>query len=151
VRPVLGAGLGHLLGGRGLGYRATLQRQPDAAKPPAAGLGGPLSGPEHPFEGVLRGHRGWGKRLDRVANLAHMARSHTRIHPFLDGLDAMSGHDPLSLLGRDRVQIMISHAAKGLAFKRVFVAGVEEGLIPHVKAAQTERGCARNCGWRMSA
>jgi superfamily I DNA/RNA helicase len=35
---------------------------------------------------------------------------------------------------------MTLHAAKGLEFRMVFFAGLEEGLVPHHLAAQTERG-----------
>ena len=52
----------------------------------------------------------------------------------------MSGYDPLSVFARDRVQIMTLHSAKGLEFKLVFIVGMEDGLIPHHHAVQTERG-----------
>lgn len=35
---------------------------------------------------------------------------------------------------------MTVHAAKGLEFPQVFIAGVEEGLFPHFSALKDERG-----------
>ena len=37
----------------------------------------------------------------------------------------------------ERVRLMTIHGAKGLEFGSVFVAGLEEGLLPHAKAIQS--------------
>jgi DNA helicase-2/ATP-dependent DNA helicase PcrA len=100
-----------MLSDDGLRYRALLLQSPDCAE-----------------------------RLERVTHFSHLARSHQHIQDFLDEIDTMSGVDPLSVVASDRVQIMTLHAAKGLEFKLVFVAGMEEGLIPHASAMQSERG-----------
>jgi DNA helicase-2/ATP-dependent DNA helicase PcrA len=103
--------IGFVMNDDGLGYRIRLQQQSDCAVP-----------------------------LERIAHLSHLAKPHHCIRDFLDELDAMSGFDPLSVVVKNRVQIMTLHAAKGLEFKLVFVAGMEEGLIPHAHAMQSERG-----------
>jgi DNA helicase-2/ATP-dependent DNA helicase PcrA len=48
---------------------------------------------------------------------------------FLDALSLDRGIDHSSLLG-DRVALMSLHAAKGLEWPAVFIAGCEDGLIP---------------------
>ncbi|WP_146524988.1 ATP-dependent helicase [Novipirellula artificiosorum] len=40
----------------------------------------------------------------------------------------------------DRITVMTLHAAKGLEFPRVFVIGVEDGLLPHSRSRDTDAG-----------
>jgi len=40
----------------------------------------------------------------------------------------------------DSVTLMTLHSAKGLEFEVVFVCGVEDGLIPHSRSMETEKG-----------
>jgi DNA helicase-2/ATP-dependent DNA helicase PcrA len=57
---------------------------------------------------------------------------------FLDGVSLLSDVDSLS--GPAPCLIMTLHAAKGLEFDVVFLAGLEEGLFPHVRATGDARG-----------
>ena len=43
-------------------------------------------------------------------------------------------------VGREALQLMTVHAAKGLEFKTVFISGLEEGLFPHEQAAYEHGG-----------
>jgi len=42
--------------------------------------------------------------------------------------------------GRDALQLMTVHAAKGLEFHTVFITGLEESLFPHEQSANEENG-----------
>ncbi len=42
--------------------------------------------------------------------------------------------------GRDALQLMTVHAAKGLEFKAVFISGLEEGLCPHEQSQHEASG-----------
>lgn len=56
---------------------------------------------------------------------------------FIELVDEMLACDP-NTGKKDAVQLMTIHAAKGKEFARVFLAGVEEGLLPHFRAASSD-------------
>lgn len=103
--------LEHMLSEDGLGLQRHFMSQPNAAE-----------------------------RLERVRELWHMADVFSKVSEFLDEVDTMAGQDPLSTAGSERVQVMTLHDAKGLEFKLVFVAGLEEGRIPHYYGQSSRRG-----------
>ncbi|KOO22947.1 ATP-dependent DNA helicase [Chrysochromulina tobinii] len=76
------------------------------------------------------------RNLGELANLAR-ERHVSELDEFLDQIALVSDVDALDAHGtqivRDRsiVQLSTIHAAKGLEFDAVFLAGVEEGLLPH--------------------
>ncbi len=53
---------------------------------------------------------------------------------------ALESGDNQAQAGQDAVQLMTVHAAKGLEFDCVFIAGLEEGLFPHENAMSDRDG-----------
>ena len=54
---------------------------------------------------------------------------------FLERISLVSDTDDLED-NRDRITLITLHQAKGLEFPVVFMAGIEEGLLPHVRAME---------------
>ncbi|NLZ39265.1 MAG: DNA helicase PcrA [Firmicutes bacterium] len=59
---------------------------------------------------------------------------------FLAQLALITDLDTLSEEDEPRVILMTMHAAKGLEFPVVFMAGMEEGLFPHLRSLETADG-----------
>ena len=82
-----------------------------------------------------------------VMELLDLAENHLRktkgggLGTFLEAL-TLEGEDSRfeskSSKQRDTVMLMTLHSAKGLEFERVFLVGVEEGLLPHVRSIAEE-------------
>jgi DNA helicase II / ATP-dependent DNA helicase PcrA len=83
-----------------------------------------------------------GNRDDREANVEEFksyAAEYDRLYPdgklrgFLEDISLVSEVDGLDE-STDRVRLMTLHAAKGLEFPAVFIAGLEEELLPHFRS-----------------
>jgi DNA helicase-2/ATP-dependent DNA helicase PcrA len=79
-------------------------------------------------------------RLDNIAELVNSANEFAESNPgasiatYLDSVTLMSDVD--SYDSKKGVTLMTLHAAKGLEFKVVFLAGMEEGILPHSQSLE---------------
>ncbi|MDO8961665.1 MAG: 3'-5' exonuclease, partial [Methylophilus sp.] len=94
---------------------------------------------------------------DRIANLEELVTAavafsnqdfgnHNNVEEDADLLTQFLNHASLEAgehqadVGREALQLMTVHAAKGLEFKSVFISGVEEGLFPHEQSQNENNG-----------
>ncbi|MDX1915418.1 MAG: 3'-5' exonuclease [Methylophilus sp.] len=94
---------------------------------------------------------------DRIANLEELVTAavafsnqdfgnHNNVNDDADILTQFLNHASLEAgehqadAGREALQLMTVHAAKGLEFNAVFISGVEEGLFPHEQSAYENNG-----------
>ncbi len=75
-----------------------------------------------------------------VATLLELARDAPSLDALLDAVLVLD--DPEAEPARDAVSLMTLHAAKGLEFSLVCIAGMEEGLLPHRRALDDDRELA---------
>ncbi len=80
--------------------------------------------------------------VDEVLNWADnyaKKRKHPKLNKFLDELtlNANDQEDAEDAAKKTTVTLMTLHAAKGLEFPRVFLVGLEEGILPHIKCTET--------------
>jgi DNA helicase-2/ATP-dependent DNA helicase PcrA len=84
------------------------------------------------------------ERIENLMELASAAKEYeTReaeasVGGFVDRLSLLSEADEESGTREAKVWLMTMHAAKGLEFPVVVIAGMEEGLFPHSRSAEDE-------------
>src|SRR5262245_34506103 len=84
------------------------------------------------------------ERIENLMELVSAARDYEAREPeaslggFVDRLSLLSEADEESGDREARVWLMTMHAAKGLEFPVVVIAGLEEGLFPHARANEDE-------------
>ena len=82
------------------------------------------------------------ERIENLMELVSAAREYESREPdpslggFVDRLSLLSEADEESGNRNARVWMMTMHAAKGLEFPMVVIAGLEEGLFPHSRSAE---------------
>jgi DNA helicase-2/ATP-dependent DNA helicase PcrA len=83
-------------------------------------------------------------RIENLMELVSAAREYEQrddepsLGGFVDRLSLLSEADEVEGAKEARVWLMSMHAAKGLEFPIVVVAGMEEGLFPHSRSAEDE-------------
>jgi DNA helicase-2/ATP-dependent DNA helicase PcrA len=83
-------------------------------------------------------------RIENLEELVSAAREYEStdaepaLESFVDRLSLLSEADEEDGAREARVWLMTMHAAKGLEFPLVLVAGLEEGLFPHSRASEDE-------------
>ncbi len=83
-------------------------------------------------------------RIENLMELVSAAREYESreedpaLSGFVDRLSLLSEADEAAGSKEARVWLMSMHAAKGLEFPIVVVAGMEEGLFPHARSAEDE-------------
>ena len=83
-------------------------------------------------------------RIENLAELVSAAREYEGRDPepslagFVDRLSLLSEADEAEGAEDARVLLMTLHAAKGLEFPAVIIAGLEEGLFPHSRSADDD-------------
>jgi DNA helicase-2/ATP-dependent DNA helicase PcrA len=83
-------------------------------------------------------------RIENLMELVSAARDYESHDPeaslggFVDRLSLLSETDEESGNREARVWLMTMHAAKGLEFPMVIIAGMEEGLFPHSRSGEDE-------------
>ncbi|MBK7642360.1 MAG: UvrD-helicase domain-containing protein [Planctomycetes bacterium] len=85
-------------------------------------------------------------RWNAVTQVLDMAENHVRrngkagLASFLESLtlSAEDERDEGDTQKKDAVVLMTVHAAKGLEFPRVYIAGVEEGILPHLRSVNED-------------
>jgi DNA helicase-2/ATP-dependent DNA helicase PcrA len=83
-------------------------------------------------------------RIENLMELVSAAREYEgreaepSLGGFVDRLSLLSEADEAQGANEARVWLMSMHAAKGLEFPTVIVAGMEEGLFPHARATEDD-------------
>jgi DNA helicase-2/ATP-dependent DNA helicase PcrA len=138
--------------GRGLeGFVALIKQMQEESVglslPELAELATTLSGLRQHYQNEKEGE-------DRIANLDELINAavafvnendqileenQTMLTEFLSFASLAAGEHQAEA-GRDALQLMTVHAAKGLEFKAVFISGLEEGLCPHEQSLYEANG-----------
>ena len=83
------------------------------------------------FDYIDRNLTNPGDRRENIAELLSFAQGFETLEDFLEKVSLLQTTDPITNRERALVNLMTIHLAKGLEFDRVFIAGVNEGVLPH--------------------
>lgn len=73
-------------------------------------------------------------RIENLKELRTVAKQFNNLGDFLENVALVESSNKAALNDDNTVTLMTLHAAKGLEFETVFLAGLEEGIFPHSRA-----------------
>lgn len=79
-------------------------------------------------------------RVENVSELINFASTFTSLGEFMERISLLQPMDSINRARADQrsVKLMTIHLAKGLEFDSVYLAGVNEGLLPHERSLYSE-------------
>ncbi len=93
------------------------------------------------IEELLNSMQEFTERVDaEIRNGERMEEDVATIEEWLQGVMLMTDMDKDDPEDRNKVTLMTVHSAKGLEYKHVYIVGLEEGLFPSQRAAETADG-----------
>ncbi|TSC92500.1 MAG: ATP-dependent DNA helicase PcrA [Candidatus Berkelbacteria bacterium Licking1014_85] len=81
------------------------------------------------FDGTIEGEARW----ENIQELKTVASAYNNLAEFLERVALVQDIDSYKS-GENSLTLMTLHSAKGLEFEAVFIAGLEEGLLPHSRS-----------------
>ena len=82
-------------------------------------------------EYLVKNFKNPSERMENVKELINFASKYEDPYKFLEEVSLMSASDGKPKLLKDSVKLMTVHASKGLKYDNVFLAGCNEGFMPH--------------------
>ncbi|MBI2704475.1 MAG: DNA helicase PcrA [Actinobacteria bacterium] len=73
-------------------------------------------------------------RLENLSELIGAAQEFETVDAFLEQVSLVADTDDLEIDDESSVVLMTLHSAKGLEYPAVFVAGLEDGVFPHLRS-----------------
>jgi DNA helicase II / ATP-dependent DNA helicase PcrA len=74
------------------------------------------------------------QRIENLKELRSVSKNYESLGQFLENIALIESSNKVERIDEDTVILMTMHAAKGLEFDTVFIAGMEEGIFPHARA-----------------
>lgn len=72
-------------------------------------------------------------RFENIETLKFALEQYENVEDFLNYIDIMTSNAKQSI---DGVQLMTIHKSKGLEFKKVYIVGCSQGMLPHFKSVE---------------
>lgn len=92
------------------------------------------------FEYLSRKYDNAEDRTENVRELINFASEFKSLEEFIEKVSLLQSNDKINILGEENapVKLMTIHLAKGLEFDNVYIAGANEGVLPHHRSYFSE-------------